>query len=139
MENVDLEGAVNSQRPRKEIETEYGRFMRHENGILYLHMYDDLTVDVPAAQQMVSAARVLDDSGQIRLIIVYGKNSDLTFNAQRYFSTVTGFSHLAFVTRSRLQVEVGQFLTTLLRVLKSAYEFRVFYDIASAEAWLLQQ
>ncbi len=121
----------------KEIETEYGRFVRHENSILYFYMHNDLLIDVAEAQKMVSDACRLDDSGQARLIVVYGRNSDLTFGAQRYFATVTGFTHLAFVTSSRLQVEVGQFLTTLLRVLKSSYEFRVFYDVATAQAWLL--
>jgi len=139
MGNANFEDVVPSSGTRKEIETEYGRFLRRENGILYLYLNDDLTIDITVAQQMVSAARSLDDSGQIRLLIVYGTNSDLTFAAQRYFATVTGFTHLAFVTHSRLQVEVGQFLTTLLRVLKSSYEFRVFYDVAAAEAWLQQR
>ena len=125
-------------RTRKEIEREYGRFIRHENGILYFYMRDNLTIDATEAQQMVSDALALDGSGQIRLLIVFGANSDLTFNAQRYYATLTDFTHIALITQTRLQAEVGQFLVTLLRALRSSYEFRIFYEITLAEAWLLQ-
>lgn len=123
----------------QEIQTENGRFIRHQNGLLYFYMHDNLPIDIAVARQMVSDARSLDDSGKARLMVIYGTNSDLTFGAQRYFATVTGFTHLAFVTRSRIQVEVGQLLSTVLQVLKSSYEFRVFHDVALAETWLLQQ
>lgn len=120
------------------IETPYGRIFLHENGIVYFTMQDNLSIDMADAQQMVADVRSLDGFGQIRLIVDYGVNSDLTFKAQRYFASVTGFTHLAFITHTRVQTEIGQFLSTMLRFLKSSYEFRVFSDLAQAEAWLLQ-
>lgn len=42
------------------------------------------------------------------------------------------------MTRNQLQAQVGQFLVTMMRTLKSNYEFKLFYDIKQAEAWLLR-
>lgn len=119
-------------------ESRYGRIIQHENGIVYFYMNDGLLIDVADAKQMVADTRAIANPGPIRLLFVYGKNGDLTFKAQRYFASVTGFSRLAFIVHTRLQAEVGQFLVILMRTLKSSYEFRMFYDESQAEAWLQQ-
>lgn len=126
---------VNSSRA---IETVTSRFIFHENGILYLYIHDDLSIDEPQARQMVETAQSIDPSGQIRLLIVMGVNNDLTFGAQRLFASATGFTRVAFLTQNRLQAEVGQFLVIMLRTLKISYEFKLFYDLKQAETWLLR-
>ncbi len=129
-----------SQETKKneEIETQNGRFILHENGIIYFYIQDNLSIDEFIAQQMVQDARTIAPSGQIRLIIINGSNNDISFAAQRAFASATGFKRIVFMTRNRLQAEVGQFLVTMMRALKSDYEFKLFYDIAQAEAWLLR-
>lgn len=133
-------GIVVSQETKNnvEIETQNGRFMLHENGIIYFYIHDNLSIDEFIAQQMVQDARAIDLSGQIRLIIINGSNNDISFAAQRVFASATGFKRIVFMTRNRLQAEVGQFLVTMMRALKSDYEFKLFHDIGQAEAWLLR-
>lgn len=123
---------------RTVVETQTSRFIWHENGILYLYIHDNLSIDELVAQQMVQGALAIDASGQIRLLIVNGSNNDISFDAQRIFASATGFKRIVFMTRNRLQAEVGQFLVTMMRALKSDYEFKLFHDIAQAEAWLLR-
>jgi hypothetical protein len=120
------------------VETANSRFVFHENGILYLYVRDDLSIDVPVAQEMVQNAQKIDPSGHTRLLIVCGLNNDISFGAQRIFASATGFSRVVFMTRNRLQTEVGQFLVTMMRTLKSNYEFKLFYEIKQAETWLLR-
>ena len=66
------------------IEAGYGRMTRRENGIIYFYMKDDLSVDLPVAQQAVADVCTLDDSGQARLLIVLSHNNDIQFEAQRF-------------------------------------------------------
>ncbi|MCC6602387.1 MAG: hypothetical protein IT327_04210 [Anaerolineae bacterium] len=120
------------------VETANSRFVFHENGILYLYVRDDLSIDVPVAQEMVQNAQEIGPSGHTRLLIVCGLNNDISFGAQRTFASATGFSRVVFMTRNRLQAEVGQFLVTMMRTLKSNYEFNLFYEIKQAETWLLR-
>ena len=117
----------------------YGRITKQADNLLYLFLHDQLSIDVAEAQAMVTDVRDLTQSDQIRLLVSYGVNSDLTFGAQRYFANVTGFTHLAFVVHNRMQAEVGQFLVSMLRVFKSNYEFKLFYDVEAAENWLRKQ
>lgn len=125
----------NAASPR---ETPYGRIEMLPNGIICLQVQDNLHIDLDMARQMVSDVKAIqpDQTGQIRLLLIYSQNSDLTFQAQRYFASVTGFTHVAFVVSSRLQAEVGQFLIKLLQTLRSTYEFRLFYDVDTAMLWL---
>lgn len=120
------------------VETANSRFVFHENSILYLYVHDNLTIDVPEAQQMVQNAQKINPSGTIHLLIICGMNNDISFAAQRVFASATGFSRVVFMTRNQLQAQVGQFLVTMMRTLKSNYEFKLFYDIKQAEAWLLR-
>ncbi len=120
------------------VETANSRFVFHENGILYLYVHDNLSIDASTAQEMVQNAQQIDPSGTIRLLIVCGMNNDISFGAQRVFASAAGFSRVVFMTRNRLQAEVGQFLVTMMRTLKSNYEFKLFYEIEQAEAWLLR-
>lgn len=123
---------------RTVVDTPICRFILHENGILYIYIHDNLSIDDSEARQMVRDALVIDPSGQIRLLISIGENNDLSFAAQRTFASAAGFTRIAFITRNRLQAEVGQFLVTMMRTLKSNYEFKLFYDLSKAEAWLLR-
>ena len=116
-------------------EASYGRIQKLPTGIIYLQVQDNLHIDLHIATQMVSDVKAMQ-LDRVRLLILYSKNSDLTFQAQRCFAAATGFTHVAFVVSSRLQAEVGQFLFSILRTLKSTYEFRLFYDIDRAMAWL---
>ena len=117
--------------------TDYGRIWRHENGLVYFYFHDDVSVCFEDAREIVELVRSLDDSGQIRLLIVQGDSNDLTFEAQRYLGTIHGVTHLALVTRGRLQAEVAQFFMGLLRVLRSPYEMQTFFQVQEAENWLL--
>lgn len=74
------------------VETANSRFVFHENSILYLYVHDNLTIDVPEAQQMVQNAQKIDRSGTIHLLIICGMNNDISFAAQRVFASATGFS-----------------------------------------------
>ena len=121
------------------VEMSYGRITKQADNLLYLFLHDQLSIDVAEAQAMVTDVRDLAQSDQIRLLVSYGVNSDLTFGAQRYFANVTGFTHVAFVVHNRMQAEVGQFLVSMLRVFKSNYEFKLFYDVEAAENWLRKQ
>lgn len=123
---------------RTVMETSTCRFILHENGILYLYIHDDLSIDGSEAQQMVHDALSIEHSGQTRLLISIGANDELSFAAQRVFASAKGFTRVAFMTRNRLQAEVGQFLVTMMRALKSSYEFKLFYGMSDAEAWLLR-
>lgn len=130
---------MTNQSIEKELKTEYGRLVLHQNGIVYFHMHDNLSIDVEDARQMVESVRSLDSSGQARLLFIYGNNSDLSFAAQRYFATTKDLvSRMAFVVQNRLQAEMAQFLVTFLRALRSTYEFRIFHEVNSAQAWLLK-
>lgn len=121
------------------VEMSYGRITKQADGILYLFLLDNLCIDVADAQAMVADVRSLAQSDQIRLLIVNGLNSDVTFNAQRYFAGATGYTHLAYVVRNRMQAEVGQLLISMLHMFRSTYEFKVFYKVEAAEKWLQQQ
>jgi len=118
-------------------ETKYGRVWRHENGLVYFYFHDGVSVCIEDARQIVELVRSLDDSGQVRLLIVQGSSNDLTFEAQRYLGTMPGVTHLALVTRGRLQAEVGQFFMGLQRVLRSPYEMQTFFQVQEAQNWLL--
>ncbi len=127
-----------SQEPVTEvIHAGYGRIFRHPNGIIYVYMADDLSVNVEDAKQLVSDVRQLDSSGQARLLIIQGTRNDLTFEAQYYLGKVHGATHLALVVRSKLQAEVAQFFVSLLQIFRSPYEMRVFHLLQQAEEWLL--
>lgn len=114
----------------------YGRMFRHENGIIYLYMDNGVSVDIPEAQQLVQDVQSLDNSGKARLLIVHASNNDMSFSAQKYLGTVNGVTHLALVVHSRLQAEVAQFFISLMHLLRSPYEMRIFYQLADAELWL---
>lgn len=131
-------GNMVSQTKNKIIKSKYGRIVQHGNGLIYFFIQDDLSIDSDSAKEMVEIVTGLDNSGQVRLVIVQGVNVELTFGAQRYFGSTKGFSHLALVIESRLQAEVGQFLITMMRALHSPYEIKLFHDLEQAEAWLLQ-
>ena len=87
------------------INAAYGRMFRHENGIIYLYVDNELSIDIPEAQQLVQDVQSLDNSGKARFLIVQGSNNDMTFSAQKYLGTVKGVTHLALVVQSRLQAE----------------------------------
>ena len=127
---------MNDLDPLQAIEAKYGRIQQLPNGIVYLQVQDNLHVDLEIATQMVFDAKAITQSDQIRLLLLYSQNSDLTFQAQRYFASATGFTHVEFVVSSRLQAEVGQFLVTFLRSLKSTYEIKLFHNVDTAMAWL---
>ena len=112
--------------------------MLRENGILCLTIHDNLSIDESQARHMVQSAKLMDPSGQIRLLIINGENNDLSFGAQRLFASANGFSRVAFLTQSRLQAEVGRVLATMMQALKCPFEFKLFYDRKQAEAWLLR-
>lgn len=122
--------------PPRAVETAYGRILIYPDEIIALHLNDDLPITLTVAQQMVTDVQAQSPSDAIHLLLLQGANSDLTFEAQRYFASVTGFARVAFVMRSRLQVEVGQFLARFLQALKTSYEFKPFYDVDAAMAWL---
>jgi hypothetical protein len=127
-----------SQEPATEaIHAGYGRIFRHPNGIIYVYMADDLSVNVEDAKQLVCNVRKLDSSGQARLLIIQGIRNDLTFEAQHYLGKVHGATHLALVVCSRLQAEVAQFFVSLLQIFHAPYEMRVFHLLQQAEEWLL--
>ena len=121
------------------IETAYGRIEKHPDDIVCLYLTDNMQVDKPLAELMVTQVRSLMQSDQIRLMIVYGVDCDIAFSAQRYFASVTGFTHVAFVVHTNAQAQVGQFLVSIFRSFKSMYEFRLFYETKTALAWLRQQ
>ena len=119
------------------INAAYGRMFRHENGIIYLYVDNELSIDIPEAQQLVQDVQSLDNSGKARFLIVQGSNNDMTFSAQKYLGTVEGVTHLALVVQSRLQAEVARFFMSMMSLLHSPYELRVFHQLEQAENWLL--
>ena len=119
------------------INASYGRLFQHENGIIYLYIKDDLSIDMDIAQQMVVDIRSLDNSGDAHLIIVQGHNNDASFEAQRFFSVTKGVTKLAMVSQSRIQAEVVKFFTPMLRLFRAPYELKAFYSLEQAERWLL--
>ena len=129
---------MSSQSAPSPHEMAYGRIEKQPDGLIHLYLHDNLNINLALAQQMVADVRAIAQSEQIRLLLVYGKNSDISFRAQRYFATVTGFTHLAFVVSNRVQAEIGQFLVSLLQTLRSTYEFKLFYEVETALIWLRQ-
>lgn len=65
-------------------EAQYGRVFRHENGLIFIYLKDDTSINLQQAQKLVEDVRTLDDSGQARLLVVQGNNNDLSFEAQRF-------------------------------------------------------
>ena len=130
-------GIMVSQLTSQMINSKYGRLIQHENGIIYFFIHADLSITATVAQEMVTTVQALDNSGQIRLLIAPGTNVELTFEAQRYFGSATGFSHLALVLENRLQAEVGQFLIAMMRALRSSYEIRLFHPLSPSSCFLL--
>ena len=120
-------------------ETVYGRIFLHENGVVYIYFRDCTPIDLKVAQTLVDDVRALDDSGQTRLLVVQGKNNDMSFEAQHFLGTVHGVSHLALVVHNRLQAEVAKFFVSFLVFLRSSYEMRVFSQLKPAETWLLRK
>lgn len=117
-------------------EAQYGRVFRHENGLIFIYLKDDTSINLQQAQKLVEDVRTLDDSGQARLLVVQGNNNDLSFEAQRFLGTVKGLTHLALVVHSRFQADVAKIFVSLLNLLNSSYEMKVFHLEADAEVWL---
>lgn len=127
-----------SQHPHTDDQkADYGRVFRHDNGIVYIYLIDDISIDLQKAQALVAEVRALDSSGQARLLVRQGNNNDLSFEAQRFLGTVKGLTHLALVVHSRLQADVAQIFVNLLNLLNSSYRMQVFHSVTAAEAWLL--
>ena len=115
----------------------YGRLFQHENGIIYLYIKDDLSIDMDIARQMVVDIRSLDNSGDAHMIIVQGRNNDANFEAQRFFSVTRGVTKLAMVSQSRVQTEVVKFFMSMLKLFRAPYELKPFSSLEQAERWLL--
>lgn len=127
-----------SQEPVNEvIHAGYGRIFRHPNGIIYIYLADDVSLNIDDARQLVTDVRKLDNSGQARLLIIQGIRNDLNFEAQYYLGKVHGATHLALVVRSKLQAEVAQFFISMLQLFHSPYEMRAFHLLQQAEEWLI--
>lgn len=124
---------------KNELLTKYGRVFQHENGLVHIYLNDDLSLDLPTAQQLVEDVRALDSSGQARLLVIQGINNVLSFDSQRYLGTVEGVCCLALVVQSRVQADIAQFFVRLLGMLRSSYEMRVFDKASLAEKWLLDK
>lgn len=119
--------------------TVYGRILRHENGIVYIYVADNMSIDLPQATQIVNDIVAFDDSGKVRLLIKQGTNNDLSFAAQKYLGTANIAAYVALVVQSRLQAEVAQFFVSLLSLLKASYTMKIFSQLTVAEKWLLSQ
>lgn len=131
-----VENSVNYRviSPKK---TGYGRILRRENGIVYIYVDDDVSIDMPEAIQILEDIRALDSSGMAQLLIVQGSNNDMSFAAQKHLGKANVVNYLALVVQSRLQAEVAQFFIKLLKSFRSTYELRVFHLLSDAELWLL--
>lgn len=119
-------------------ETSYGRVFRHENGIVYIYVDNNASINLPEAVQIIEDICAFDDSGQARLLVVQGSNNDMSFAAQSYLGKANAVGFFALVVQSRLQAEVAQFFINLIQIFRATYEMRIFYQLSQAEAWLTQ-
>ncbi|MCA9917851.1 MAG: hypothetical protein KC445_07870 [Anaerolineales bacterium] len=119
-------------------ETSYGRIYQHDNGIIYIHVNDNVSLDLPDAIQIVADIRAFDSSGKARLLVVQGANNDMSFAAQTHLSKAKVLECFALVVQSRLQAEVAQFFVNLMKMFRSSFEMRIFYQLIPAETWLTQ-
>ena len=115
----------------------YGRLLLGENGIIYFYLNNDFSVDLATAKQAVAGVASLDNSGLARLLIVMGHNIDLDFAAQRYFGSSVGVTKLALIVQSKMQIEVANFLKSMLKLFNASYQMKPFHTIEEGEKWLL--
>ena len=117
----------------------YGRIFHHDNGIIYIHVIDNASIDLPEAIQIIEDIRALDNSGKARLLVVQGSGNDMSFAAQTHLGKANAVSHFALVVQSRLQAEAANFFVRLIKMFRATYEMRIFHALIQAERWLLTQ
>ncbi|MBK8904897.1 MAG: hypothetical protein IPM53_27205 [Anaerolineaceae bacterium] len=117
----------------------FGRFTRQANGLIYFYKQDDLAIDVSTAQKFLDIIRQLDNSGEVRIIVVQGHGVEYSFDAQRLLLKNDVLSMIAYVIQTGTQYLTAELLQDVAKSLKSQIQVEIFQEIEAAEAWLLEE
>lgn len=108
-----------------------------ENGILYVHYQDDITIDEASAAAIIQVVEAICPHGDLKLLIIHGSDNALTFAAQKKLATVPRAGRVALLVNGRFTQDVFNVLSQVAKVFRMRAEFRAFEATESAEHWLL--
>ncbi|MCA9955214.1 MAG: hypothetical protein H6657_10915 [Ardenticatenaceae bacterium] len=115
----------------------FGHFIRRANGLVYFYKRDDLAIDMSTAEKFLDTVRVLDDSGDARVMVIQGQGVEYSFEAQHLLLTNDVVGKVAYVIQTGTQYLTVELLQNMAKSFKSRMQLAIFQEVEEAEKWLL--
>lgn len=122
---------------KQTISSPFGNFMRGENGLVYFHKTNDLSIDKQTAEKLLEIISKLDDSGAAKVVVIQGRRVEYSFEAQRLLLTSSSLARIAYVIETASQYLTAELLQNISKTFRSHIRVEVFQQVKDAEDWLL--
>lgn len=115
----------------------FGNLTRHKNGLIYFCKNENILIDGREIVQILKSVRELDNSGDARMIIFSGRDTEYTYDAQHLLLKNKILGGLAFVVHSDDEHPKSERSEVLSRLYEPKYPVAIFDDVKAAEKWHL--
>ena len=115
----------------------FGNLTRHKNGLIYFCKNENILIDGREIVQILKSVRELDNSGDARMIIFSGRDTEYTYDAQHLLLKNKILGALAFVVQAEYEPPNLERSEVLSRLYEPKYPIAIFDNIKAAERWHL--